>query len=263
MSSQLDFLAKYREAAEKISQETGIPAERILAQAGHETGWNADTPGNNFFGIKAGLGYKGKSQTLDTTEDYGHGLQKVKQNFRAYDSPEDSFRDWANLIQSDRYKAAMQPGISDEDFAKALKAGGYATDPDYAAKLTNVIASTRTALGQNPQSTSVASLPPSTAAGAMQQDDQSPQTPTSQPQPVNLAALGATAGAAAGQPVVGANSPFSLGGSVRNGLAMMNLPPPSAGASMAGPQAPLHKPQQVASLLDAIFPKRNPYSLIG
>ncbi len=139
------FINKYRSAAQKIADETGIPVERILAQAGHETGWNVDAPGNNFFGIKAGPGYSGKSQVLDTTEDYGKGLQKVKQPFRVYDNPEDSFRDWANLIKTN-YSDALQPGIPDAEYTQALKAGGYATDPQYAPKLRKVIEDTRTAL---------------------------------------------------------------------------------------------------------------------
>jgi hypothetical protein len=146
MSAQTDFIAKYRAAAEKISTETGIPVERILGQAGHETGWNINPPGNNFFGIKAGGGYSGKSQSLDTTEDYGNGTQKVKQDFRAYDTPEESFRDWAKLIKSNRYQGALQPGISNEEFAQNLKDAGYATDPLYAPKLANVINSTKLAL---------------------------------------------------------------------------------------------------------------------
>jgi hypothetical protein len=259
MSEKRDaFLVKYRPAAEAVEKETGIPAARILAQAGHETGWNVNAPGNNFFGIKAQPGYQGNHQTLDTQEDFGNGLQNVKQRFRAYDKPEDSFRDWSKLLQQDNFKAALDPNLDDAGFAKALHAGGYATDPNYATKLTNVIADTRTALGQPAGTTVLASAPPQFvdgpgAGGSASLQSAADAAKTAIP----------TAAPAAGQAVAGAQKPFSLDGSVRNGLALMQ-----AGATPeAQPMAPLapspiYKPkQQNASLLDAVFGRRN--SLFG
>jgi hypothetical protein len=161
MTTQSDaFLAKHRDAAEAVSRETGIPVERILAQAGLESGWNVNAPGNNFFGVKASKGWDGQTQTLDTTEDFGRGPIGLKQNFRKYGTPEDSFRDWAKVIGQDNFKGALDPSLSDAEYARTLKAGGYATDPDYEGKLASTIATTRNALygpNGNPQ---VAALPP-------------------------------------------------------------------------------------------------------
>jgi flagellar protein FlgJ len=62
-----------------------------------------------------------------------------RESFRAYDSPADSFRDYAALIKnSPRYAAALGAGSDAAAFANALQQGGYATDPNYASKLTAV-----------------------------------------------------------------------------------------------------------------------------
>ena len=64
--------------------------------------------------------------------------------FRAYDSYEDSFRDYARLItQSPRYAQASQQTESARAFAGGLQKAGYATDPQYAAKLSRAIESTQ------------------------------------------------------------------------------------------------------------------------
>ena len=63
--------------------------------------------------------------------------------FRAYDSYEDSFKDYARLItQSPRYAQVSQQTDSAHAFASGLQKAGYATDPDYATKLSRAINST-------------------------------------------------------------------------------------------------------------------------
>lgn len=144
------FVAKHTAAAERVSAETGIPAAFILSQAAHETGWggkqirNADgTSANNLFGIKAGAGWTGKTAEVTTTEYLNGQARKVKARFRAYDSAEESFRDYARLIgTSPRYAKVMEQGASAQGFAVGLQRAGYATDPAYAAKLGRVINTT-------------------------------------------------------------------------------------------------------------------------
>ena len=141
------FQEKLHEHAHAAEQSTGIPAKFMLGQAALETGWgkrmikNADgTSSNNLFGIKAGPNWKGKVATAVTTE-YVNGKPQTKvEKFRAYDSPADSFRDYARLIANNpRYEKVMASGGDAEAFAKGLQRAGYATDPNYAAKLTRLI----------------------------------------------------------------------------------------------------------------------------
>jgi len=140
------FQEKLHEHAHAAEQTTGVPAKFMLGQAALETGWgkrmikNADgSNSNNLFGIKAGPNWKGKVATAVTTE-YVNGKPQTKvEKFRAYDSPADSFRDYANLIaKNPRYEKVI--GSSDAaTFAQGLQRAGYATDPNYAAKLTRLI----------------------------------------------------------------------------------------------------------------------------
>ena len=144
-------------AAQKVAQDSGIPASFMLGQAGHETGWgkseirNADGSNSfNLFGIKAGKGWTGKVAEITTTEYIDGQARKVTAKFRAYDSYEESFRDYARLIsESPRYAQAMQSTGSAQAYASALQKAGYATDPEYANKLSRAIQSTQLAQRSN------------------------------------------------------------------------------------------------------------------
>ena len=149
-ASQADFVSKHSDAANKIEKATGIPASFMLGQAGHETGWgkhqirNKDGSNSfNLFGIKAGASWKGKVAEITTTEYVNGVAQKKVAKFRAYDSFEDSFKDYARLISdSPRYAKAREQTKSVTAFASGLQKAGYATDPEYAAKLSRAINTT-------------------------------------------------------------------------------------------------------------------------
>ncbi len=152
------FVQAHGDAAEAVAADSGIPAQFMLAQAAHETGWGRKqivgqdgTVSNNLFGIKAGPGWTGPSVVATTTEVVNGQTQKVQARFRAYASAEDSFRDYARLIgDSPRYQGVMN-SLKNGDaasprtaaaFAQGLQRAGYATDPQYAAKLGRVIDTT-------------------------------------------------------------------------------------------------------------------------
>lgn len=100
-------------------------------------------PSFNLFGIKAGAGWTGKVAEITTTEFVNGAAKKTVAKFRAYDSYEDSFKDYARLItQTPRYAQASQQTGSAFAFASSLQKAGYATDPDYAAKLSRAINTT-------------------------------------------------------------------------------------------------------------------------
>lgn len=146
---QAAFVQQHASAARAEQERSGIPAAYMVAQAAHETGWgqrqilHADgSPSHNLFGIKAGAGWGGKVAEITTTEYIDGQPRKVTARFRAYDSPEASFRDYARLIkESPRYQQVAE-AASAEGFAQALQRAGYATDPAYAEKLTRTINAT-------------------------------------------------------------------------------------------------------------------------
>lgn len=147
---QSAFVERHGAAAQAVARESGIPAAFMLGQAGHESGWgrgeirHADgSPAHNLFGIKATGGWTGKVAEITTTEYIDGEPRKVTAKFRAYDSYEDSFRDYARLIgNSPRYEGVMDQLHSVQGFAKGLQRAGYATDPSYAEKLGRAINTT-------------------------------------------------------------------------------------------------------------------------
>ncbi|QXZ09020.1 flagellar assembly peptidoglycan hydrolase FlgJ [Comamonas sp. Y33R10-2] len=144
-----NFVAAHTSAAQRIASESGIPAHYMVGQAGHETGWGKSEIRNkdgsnsfNLFGIKAGGSWKGKVAEVTTTEYINGAPKKITAKFRAYDSFEESFRDYARLIGSNpRYEKAMAKTGSAQDYASELQKAGYATDPAYAQKLSRAIQS--------------------------------------------------------------------------------------------------------------------------
>ncbi|MEG0555143.1 MAG: flagellar assembly peptidoglycan hydrolase FlgJ [Comamonas sp.] len=144
-----NFVGFHASAAERVARDSGIPAHYMLGQAGHETGWgkseirNSDGSNSfNLFGIKAGKGWTGKVAEVTTTEYINGAPKKITAKFRAYDSYEESFRDYARLIGSNpRYEKAMGQTGSATAYAAELQKAGYATDPAYAQKLGRAIQS--------------------------------------------------------------------------------------------------------------------------
>ena len=141
-----DFVARLRPHAVAAERDTGIPAHFMVAQAALETGWGKAEPrfadgrqSFNLFGIKAGKGWKGAAVEAGTVEYVDGQAQRQTERFRAYGSYAEAFTDYARLLtESPRYStaAASRDGAG---FARALQSAGYATDPQYAAKLERII----------------------------------------------------------------------------------------------------------------------------
>lgn len=153
-----EFVQKYFDHAMKAQEKTSVPALVIMAQAALETGWGSTVVGNMMFGVKDTDGINGNEQLLTTTEYFNNPDKKfpvvlkvvqvsknlwkytVKDYFRKYATPEESFTDHAQLLsRSGRYRKAMSVTRDPYLFASAIAAGGYATDPDYAKKLHKII----------------------------------------------------------------------------------------------------------------------------
>lgn len=142
-----NFLDRMAAPAAEASRTTGIPAKFMLGQAALESGWGKreirgmdGSPSYNLFGIKATGGWKGKVVEATTTEYVNGVAQKRVEKFRAYDSYAESFRDYANLLRSNpRYESVLANATDLNSFAQGLQRAGYATDPQYAAKLTRII----------------------------------------------------------------------------------------------------------------------------
>ncbi|MCF8002783.1 MAG: flagellar assembly peptidoglycan hydrolase FlgJ [Chromatiaceae bacterium] len=140
------FLQPLVAPAQAASRKTGVPAELILAQAALETGWGrhqirTDDGRNshNLFGIKAGSHWQGPTAAVTTHEYYNGQRTRIKDQFRVYDSYEAAFTDYGRLISRSPRYAAVGTAPTAEQAARALQAGGYATDPAYADKLIKIM----------------------------------------------------------------------------------------------------------------------------
>lgn len=145
---QQNFMNRMLPYAMQASQSTGVPPQLMLGQAALESGWGkreirmADgSNSHNLFGIKANAGWNGKVAEVMTTE-YKNGVAyKQVEKFRAYSSYAEAFNDYANIIsQNPRYAGVLQQGMDATGLAQAIQKAGYATDPNYADKLTHVMA---------------------------------------------------------------------------------------------------------------------------
>ena len=161
------FLAQHAQAAQKAQATSGIPATFMVAQAALETGWGQreirfedGRTSHNLFGIRAGGNWKGPVAEIWTTEFVNGTAQKVRGQFRAYGSYEESFNDYARLIsQSPRYAPAMRQLGDPQAYATALQQAGYATAPNYASVLSSMIEKTQRLQGSAPPALAAATLP--------------------------------------------------------------------------------------------------------
>lgn len=133
------FVAALSVPAQTSMATTKIPASFTVAEAALESGWGADCPGFNLFGIKADPSWTGPITTQQTHEVVDGQTITIAANFRAYPSWLASLSDHAQfLLTNPRYQPAFAYtcGIN---FAQAVAAAGYATDPQYATKIISII----------------------------------------------------------------------------------------------------------------------------
>ncbi|MEP4556063.1 flagellar assembly peptidoglycan hydrolase FlgJ [Cobetia amphilecti] len=140
------FVAEFGPAAREASQESGLPAELILAQAALETGWgerrihtDAGVDSHNLFGIKTGSSWQGDSTTVLTTEYRDGRRMRLEDSFRVYPDQASALRDHAALLTGAQRYAHVTQSPDAQSAARALQEAGYATDPLYAEKLISIM----------------------------------------------------------------------------------------------------------------------------
>ena len=141
-----DFLAQLSLPARLASQQSGVPHHLILAQAALESGWGQrqirrenGEPSFNIFGVKATGSWKGPTTEITTTEYENGEAKKIKAKFRVYSSYLEALSDYVGVLSRNPRYAAVTQAATAEQGAQALQQAGYATDPQYARKLTSMI----------------------------------------------------------------------------------------------------------------------------
>ena len=137
-----EFFIRLSPYAQEVSKSHGVRTSLLLAQAALESNWGESQlaqESNNYFGIKSKDG-----REYPTTEFRESEWEEIKSSFKEYDTVYDSVLDYANLLKkgtswdSEIYQGVIQADTYQEA-AHALTDAGYATDPQYAEKIIEVI----------------------------------------------------------------------------------------------------------------------------
>ncbi|MGE8064032.1 flagellar assembly peptidoglycan hydrolase FlgJ [Pseudomonas sp. NPDC089569] len=145
-SSADDFVNTMLPMAKEAADRIGVDPRYLVAQAALETGWGKSvmraqdgSSSHNLFGIKAGDSWKGSSARAITSEFRNGQMVKETAEFRSYDSYKDSFHDLVTLLQTNnRYQDVVKSADNPEQFVRELQKAGYATDPNYASKISQI-----------------------------------------------------------------------------------------------------------------------------
>ena len=138
--SQEDFVNKLMPYALKAVEGQGFNPLVLVAQAALETGWGQHVPANNnYYGIKADPSWQGDKQELSSPEFENGTFVKRQSAFRAYSGLLDSMKDYIDFIRNNpRYGNAATRSFDPDTYFDEIARAGYATDPDYSAKLKNI-----------------------------------------------------------------------------------------------------------------------------
>jgi hypothetical protein len=134
--SPADYIDLYKNVALEEMSKHGIPASIILGQGMVESDYGNSTlavKANNHFGLKCHKEWHGPTYKYDD--------DMPAECFRKYDKVMDSYFDHSIFIKSrPRYGFLFSLALTDyRGWANGLKTAGYATHPEYAKKVIDVI----------------------------------------------------------------------------------------------------------------------------
>lgn len=127
--------------AVRLEQDTGCPAQLLIAQWAVESDWGSKPVGHaNYFAVKKADRHA-KCCTVPTREVINGKTVIENLEFADYDSLDDSCRDYAWLITNGGpYHPAWRQYQQDHDLRALIAAVArvYATDPNYAHLVTTI-----------------------------------------------------------------------------------------------------------------------------
>lgn len=137
------FIYEIAPLVQKYAKEYGYKVvSPIIAQACIESNYGLSglSAGyHNYFGMKCGSSWKGKSVKLSTKEEYTQGtLTTIKDNFRVYDSVEEGIKGYFEFISTKRY-ANLKTAMTPQQYLEMIRADGYATSYTYVTTNMNCI----------------------------------------------------------------------------------------------------------------------------
>jgi flagellar protein FlgJ len=142
------FVRSIWTSAERAAKRLGVATKALVAQAALETGWGKHVirrgdgaSSHNLFNNQS-QGRRGEEVKVSTLEFRDGVAAKEMASFRAYGSLQDSFEDYARFIESNpRYRKALESAADPDAYVRDLQNAGYATDPNYAEKISRIMQS--------------------------------------------------------------------------------------------------------------------------
>jgi Mannosyl-glycoprotein endo-beta-N-acetylglucosaminidase len=130
------YINKYKATAIAEQVRVGVPAAITLAQGIHESSSGLSplaVEANNHFGIKCKKDWKGETMLHDDDAE--------QECFRKYPTAFDSYTDHSNFLKNNRRYGFLFDidALNYKDWAVGLRKAGYATNPNYSARLTTLI----------------------------------------------------------------------------------------------------------------------------
>ena len=145
MATTAEAIAFIEKIAPLMQTEAELRGYKIvstaIAQAGIESAYGLSglAKYHNYFGMKCGKSWSGKSVNMKTKEEYTPGqLVTISDNFRAYDNMADGVKGYYDFISKSRY-ANLKSATTPRQYAEFLKADGYATSSTYVNTLVNTV----------------------------------------------------------------------------------------------------------------------------
>lgn len=113
----------------------------IISQAVIESGANTSLLAykfHNYFGMKCGSSWKGRSVNLRTKEEVNSQLVSIRDNFRVYPDMISGVSGYFDFISTKRY-SNLKNASTPEEYLKMIKSDGYATSSTYVTTNMNCI----------------------------------------------------------------------------------------------------------------------------
>lgn len=133
--TKTEFIEQIAKYVQQYAASYGILVHSpIIAQAILESNWGISKLAykyHNYFGLKCGSRWTGRSVNMATKEEYTEGtLTSIRDNFRVYDSMEEGVKGYFEFLQLKRYQNLK--GITDpQKYLETIKKDGYATSSAY------------------------------------------------------------------------------------------------------------------------------------
>lgn len=137
-----EFIARIAPIIQEEAKKRGYKlCSPIIAQACIESGFDTSLLAykfHNYFGMKCGSSWKGKSVNLRTKEEYNSQLVSIRDNFRVYPDMITGVQGYFDFINTKRYQN-LKEASTPEEYLRMIKMDGYATSSTYVTTNMNCI----------------------------------------------------------------------------------------------------------------------------